>query len=280
MNSDLIQFAVLASSALACALLAPFLVLKRMAMFANSLSHTSLLGIALAYLISVGAWGVSGLNLSVLLMGAVFAALLTALLTEGLGRVFRLGQEASIGLIFVTLFALGVVVVTLFTKQTHLSVEAVLGNPDALQLTDLQFAAPMAFLNFLCVTLFFRPLQMISFDESFAKAMGVRVFLWRSVLIFLTSLTCIASFRAVGALVVLTLLTAPYLTARLFCSKLVHLLILTPLLAILLVGGAVLLSRACLDWFFPLSTAGILATLCGVVFSASACTYILKRGDC
>lgn len=248
-------------------------------MFANSLSHTSLLGVALAYLFSIAVWGYGGWDLSTLLIGAIFAALLTAILTEGVGRLFRLGEDASIGLIFVTLFALGVIVVTLCTKNTHLSVEAVLGNPDALQLSDLQFAAPIAVLNLLCTVIFFRPLQLIAFDEPFARATGVRCFFWRALLIFLTALTCIASFRAVGALVVLTLLTAPYLTVRLFSSKLVHLLLFTPLLAILLVGMSVLVSRACFQSFVPLSTAGILSSLCGIVFCMGASIHVWKKGE-
>ena len=271
MNSDLIQFAVMASAAVACGIISPFLVLKRMTMFANSLSHTSLLGVAIAYLAMTSLWGGGLLDLTTLFLGALIAAVLTAILTEGLHRLFRLTEDASTGLIFVTLFAIGVMLVTLFTKNTHLSVEAVLGNPDALQLSDLKFALPVAFVNLIAIVLFYRPFQLIAFDESFAKAAGVQCGLWRAVLIFLTALTCIASFRAVGALVVLTLLTAPYLTIRLFFNRLISILILTPIYALFLVILSIFLSRLMFEYFFPLSTAGILATLSGVFFMLAIC---------
>lgn len=271
MSSDLLQFAALACSAISAGVISPFLVLKRMTMFANSLSHTSLLGVGVAYVLGSVLFSFSFFDLGALLMGAFISALLTALLTEGARRFFRLNEDASIGLIFITLFALGVTLVTLFTKNTHLSVEAVLGNPDALQMSDLLFAFPVALLNLSCIALFYRPLQLVAFDEPFAKAIGVKATLWRICLIFLTALSCISAFRAVGALVVLTMLTAPYLTVRFFSSKLLNLIILTPLLGVIEAGLAVLLSRFLFEQGLALSTAGLFATLSGLIFGLGAC---------
>jgi manganese/zinc/iron transport system permease protein len=94
--TDLIQMGVLSLIALSCGLIGPFLVLKKMTMFANSLSHTILLGIALAFLVG-GGQALGGVHL---LVGAFFAAFLTAFLTEGLIRYFKLQEDASIGLVF------------------------------------------------------------------------------------------------------------------------------------------------------------------------------------
>ena len=107
-ESDELQLGTLAAIACSCGLIGPFLVLKRMAMFANSLSHTVLLGIVAAFLIASKFWGGEMFSLSTLILGGFAAALLTALLTEGLIRVFRLQEDASVGFVFSTLFALGV----------------------------------------------------------------------------------------------------------------------------------------------------------------------------
>ena len=153
--TDLLQIAVLSAIAIACGLLGPFLVLKRMTLFANALSHTLLLGVALAFLIT----GSSLFHLPNLLIGALLAALMTALFTGGLTRIFRLQEDASIGLVFTALFALGIVVVTLYTRDAHLGIEAVMGNADVLQGSDLKLALGLAGLNLAAVLLFFRQFQ-------------------------------------------------------------------------------------------------------------------------
>ncbi|MDE3046062.1 MAG: metal ABC transporter permease [Verrucomicrobiota bacterium] len=265
--ADEVQLAVLSCCALACGLIGPFLTLKRMSMFANSLSHTVLPGIVIAFLLVSTLWQGRWNDPSVFLLGALFAAVLTAVLTEGLGRLFRLQEDASIGLVFTSLFAIGVALVTLYTRNAHLSVEAIMGNPDALQLSDLRFSALIALFNLLAVALLYRRLLLSAFDESLGRTLGFSAFFSRSALFLITALTCMGAFRAVGALVVLALLVGPYLIARLFCHRVSHLLIWTPLIGILLCSAGVALSRAILSTTgVPLSTSGLIATLIGAAF--------------
>jgi manganese/zinc/iron transport system permease protein len=269
--ADEVQLAVLACSAIACGLIGPFLVLKRMSMFANSLSHTTLLGVAGAFLFASHWWGSGMTDLTTLLLGACIAALLTAGLTEVLSRIFRLAPDASIGLSFTTLFAIGVIVVSVFTKDAHLSTEAVTGNCDALQLSDLRLAASIALLNIAFVSVFYRPLMLMSFDESFLRALGFSAPLWRFCLFFLTAFTVVGSFRAVGVLVVLALLMGPYLTVRLFCHRLTRLVVWAPLCGLGIVLLSVAMSRAMLSGFgVALSTGGILSLTTAVVFLGAA----------
>jgi manganese/zinc/iron transport system permease protein len=281
--SDEVQLGVLLCSAIACGFIGPFVVLKRISMFANSLSHTTLLGVASAFLLTAGWWGSGWADPSTLLIGALIAALATAGLTELLNRVFRLSSDASIGLVFSSLFALGIVLVTLFLKNVHLGVEAVMGNCDALQSSDLILALALMVLNGSLVACFYRPLSLLAFDEPFAKTLGFRMPLWRIFFFFLTALTCITAFRSVGVLVVLALLIGPYLTARLFCRKLPKLLFWTPLIGALSCLVAVAASRAFLsDFSLPLSTGGILAVVIGTIFglTASAKTLCMRRKIC
>ena len=278
--TDEVQLAVLSCCAIACGLIGPFLVLKKMSMFANSLSHTSLLGIVGAYLIVSNIWGDGWTDLTTLLIGAVFAALLTAGFTEGLARLFRLQEDASIGLVFTSLFAAGVILVSLFTRNTHLSTEAVTGNCDALQLSDLRLSSLIAFANTAVVAIFYRRLQILAFDEPFFRVSGFSAFLWRSALFLLTAFTCIGSFRAIGVLVVLALLVGPFVTVRLICHKLQWLLVWTPLFGTAICMAGVALSRAFLTATgIALSTGGFIAFTTALAFllialGKSACARI------
>lgn len=272
--NDLIQIAVLSAIAIACGLIGPFLVLKRMTMFANSLSHTILLGIAVAFLLTGGAL----FSLPHLLIGALLAALLTAFLTEGLIRFFSLSEDASIGLVFTSLFALGITVVTLFTRDAHLGIEAVMGNAELLQWTDFRFALLLVGMNLGSILLFYRPLELISFDLNLAKTLGISGGFFHFFFLFLMAATCMGAFRAVGVLVVLAFLVGPFLTARLFCHRLPWLLFLTPLAGVVASIAGVLLSRLLFDLCgLSLSTSGIVAILIGLFYVGSY--YINKRCD-
>lgn len=278
MANDEIQLAVLSCCAIACGLLGPFLVLKRISMFANSLSHTTLLGIVGAFLFVSNWWGFGMTDLTTLLLGACLAALLTAGCTEFLSRVFRLTADASVGLVFTTLFALGVLLVSVFTKDAHLGTEAVTGNCDALQVSDIRFAATLALLNLGCIFGFYRFFMLVSFDESYLRALGFSAFLCRFCLFFLTALTVVGSFRAVGVLVVLALLMGPYLTVRLFCHRLTRLVLWTPLCGIGIVWVSVALSRTILSGAdVALSTGGILSLVTVFTFLGATLVRTLLR---
>lgn len=275
--TDLIQICVLSSIALACGLIGPFLILRRMSMFANALSHTILLGIAIAFLITGGVV----FDLTNLLIGAMAASLMTAFFTGGLIRLFRLQEDASIGLVFTALFALGITVVTLFMKEAHLGLEAVMGNADILQWSDLKMALALVGVNLFCSLLFYKPLQLTSFDPSLAKTLGFKGGAYQFLLLFLAALTCIGAFRAVGVLLVLAFLVGPYLTARLFFHRLPHLLIATPCIGIFASLLGVGISRICLDLFnLPLSTGGIVSTLIGLTFVVAKWIRSVTMGPC
>ncbi len=258
--TDLLQMAVLSSVALCCGLLGPFVVLRKMAMFANSLSHTILIGIALAFILSGGAF----FDLQNLLIGALVAAFLTAFLTGGLVRYFGLSEDAGIGFVFTTLFALGITVVTLYTRDVHLGIEMVLGNVDLLQVSDLGLTLFLAALSVLAVTFFYKQFLLISFDSS------QKLPFFHFLLLFLVSLSCIGAFRAVGVLLVLIYLVGPYLIARKFCHELKKLLFWTPFIGISVSILAVLASRGFYEWFgWPLSTSGLVATFIGLIYLVS-----------
>ncbi len=277
--SDEVQLLVLGCIAISCALLGPFLVLKRMTMLANSLSHTILLGIAISFLVSKMLFGSAGsLSLPHLLVGAFASALLTALFTGSLTRMFRLQADAAVGLVFTSLFSIGILAVTLFTRDTHLGVEAVMGNADALKIGDLSTAALLASTNIALIALFFWPLQFSTFDRSSASTMGIPCGFFHALLLFLTAASCIGAFRAVGVLLVLSFLVGPYLTARLFTHKLGKLLVLAPAIGCLAVLIGVALARHLLTYYdLALSTGGIISVLLALFYPLARTIRAFKK---
>jgi manganese/zinc/iron transport system permease protein len=204
------------------------------------------------------------------LLGALIAAAATALFTEGLVKWFRLQEDASIGLVFTFLFAAGIVLVTLFTRDLHLGIEAVMGNADALQVSDLHLAGSLLAINAAAALLFFRRFQLASFDPCLVRALGLPGGAFRFLLLFLAAATAIGAFRAVGVLLVLAFLVGPYLTARLFCHRLKYLLLWSSLIGIGAALFGVGLARHLLSAYgLALSTGGIVSCTIGLFYLAA-----------
>lgn len=255
--SDQLQFVVLSLVSLTAAILGAFLVLRRTTMLANSLSHTILLGIAITYL-SMHQVDFYNLSLSALLVASVITALITTLLTEGLTRWMHLQEDASIGLVFTTFFALGIVLVTCYAKNAHLGTEAIMGNVDALHKHDLLPIAGVALAVLFLVGFQFKPLKATTFDPVFARGVGISVPYYHYFLMMLTSVASIAAFRAVGVFLFLSLLVGPPLIARAFTRHLLSFIALSAGIGVGASLGAVCLSRYLFAvWNIPLSTAGL-----------------------
>ncbi len=267
--SDEIQLLTLTLLAIASSLVGVFLVLKRMTMLANSLSHTVLLGIVIAYLVTVST---SLINLQTLVIGALVAAFLTALLTQMLTHLMKVQEDASIGLVFSSLFALGVVLVTLYTRSLHMGSEAIMGNVDALHFDDLKRSLFVCLVNFVPLLFLFKEFKVTAFDVSFAKSIGFSPSFFNYFLMIQVAITAIAAFRAVGVLLFLILLVGPVLTARLFTHRLNCLILLSATIGAGCSVVAVALSRHVLSVYeIPLSTAGLLAVVIALFFLVSLC---------
>ena len=265
--TDEIQVFVLSFISIAASLVGTFLILKKMSMLANSLSHTILLGIVLAYILLHS----TGMDLSTLLIGSLIAALLTTIFTQFFHHILRLQEDASIGIVFTSFFALGILLVTLYTRSSHIGLEAVMGNADALHLDDMKIAFSVAAINALCVTLFFKEFRLVCFDSPLAASMGFRPSLFHYFLMFLTSLTAVSAFRAVGVLLFLSFLVGLPLSARMLTANLKKLLLLSCGLGIIASIFGVALARHFLTVYrVPLSTGGLVSSLIGITFVLSA----------
>jgi manganese/zinc/iron transport system permease protein len=264
--SDEVQLVVLLLSSISCSIIGTLLTLKKMTMLANSISHTILLGIVSACLI----YGTTTLSLPILLIAAVLTALVTTLLTELLTKVFSLQEDASIGLVFTSLFALSIILVTLYTRSAHLGLEAVFGNIDALHVDDIAPIGIAALLSVISLILFYRPFQMAAFDPSLAATSGLSPAKTNFYLMTLTAITGVAAFRAVGVILVLAFIATPPVIARLWTHRLPILFLLSIFISMGVSIAGVALSRHILTLYqIPISTSGLITILMAFVLALS-----------
>lgn len=268
--SDEVQLLVLMGVALSTVLLGTFLTLKKMTMMANSLSHTTLLGIVISYLIFFTPETDLNIDATILFVAALISALATTVLTELVRDRLQLQEDAAIGLVFTTLFALGIILVTVFTRNSHIGVEVITGNVDALHFEDIRLVWAAAFINLVLIGLFFRRWVMTAFDEKLSFSLGIPTKAFHYLLMFLTALTLIAAFRAVGVLLVLSFLVGPTLIARRWTHRLRSLILLGIGIGLLAAVVGVALSRHFLSvYHMPLSTGGLVVTLISILFILS-----------
>jgi manganese/zinc/iron transport system permease protein len=269
--SDEIQIVVLSCVAVTGAMVGTFLILRRMVMLANALSHTILLGIVIAFLLC------ETLTLPILMAASLITGIATTFLTEYLNRVIKLQEDASIGLIFSIFFALGVLLLTLFGRNVHIGTELVMGNVDALQRGDIKIVASVLGINVLLFLLLYYGFKITTFDPNLARAFGFSPLFFNYLLMVQTSSAAVGAFRAVGVLMVMAFFVLPPLTARLLTNRLPTLIVLSALIG---TAGAVLgvaVSRNILTlWDVGLSTAGIVVIVLACFY---LCAIVIRSID-
>ncbi|WP_068467368.1 metal ABC transporter permease [Candidatus Protochlamydia phocaeensis] len=271
--ADEIQLLVLMGVAASSALVGTFLVLRRMTMLANSLSHTILMGIVLAYFFTL-------INpfyqkeqvtyiapMQAMLIASLITGFLTAFLTQFLTKTGQLQEDASVGLVFTSFFALGVTLVTILTRDAHVGTEAVMGNADALHITDSFWVYLVLAFNLILFIIFYKEFELTTFDPNLALALGFSPALFNYLLMAQVSVTTITAFRAIGVILVLAFMTGPVLTARLLTHRLKHMLVWAVGIGMLSAFSGVALTRHVLTIYgIALSTSGVVVCVILIVY--------------
>lgn len=203
--------------AVTCSLLGCYLILRRMAMVGDAISHAVLPGIVIAFLISGGSR-----ESVTMLIGAACFGLITTFLIEFIHKKGKLQTDASIGVSFTSLFAFGVILLTLKANNVDLDQECVLYGDIAYIPFDtdvIWMLLVVLLVILLFITLGYKELFLTTFDPSFAISVGISVTLWHYLLMGMVSLTTVASFQAVGAILVVAFLITPPATAYLLTDK-------------------------------------------------------------
>ena len=255
--------------AASCALVGSFLVLRKLSLVGDAISHTVLLGIVIGALI---AGSVSGLPT---LLGATVVGLLTVALVEAVAGSGLVKEDAAIGIVFPALFALGVVLVSRYAGNVHLDVEHVLYGEiayapfDILEIGGVELGprplwtlGAIALIDLLFVLLCYKELKLASFDPGLAAALGLSPAVLHYALMGVVSLTTVGAFDAVGAILVVAFLIVPPATAYLLTDRLPVMLVLATGAGALAALGGYALARA-----LDASIAGSMATMAGLLFA-------------
>jgi manganese/zinc/iron transport system permease protein len=221
--------------AAACGLVGNYLMLRRMALVGDAISHSVLPGIAIAFLLS----GTRGSG--AMFVGALFAGVLTTIIIETIHRNSRIKQDAAIGIAFTTLFAIGVILISLFAGQVDLDQECVLyGEIGSVPLEESaivggQSLGPASLVRMgavlaatvLLVVLFYKELLVSSFDPGLASSLGINATVVHYALMCWLSVVVVSAFESVGAILVIAMLILPGATATLLSHRFPVMLLLT-----------------------------------------------------
>ncbi|MBC8105308.1 MAG: metal ABC transporter permease [Anaerolineae bacterium] len=206
----------------ALGLIGSFLVVRGTSLLGDALSHSVLPGIVLGFLIG------GSLHSPWILIGATAFGMLAALLVETVHSNSRVKEDASLGIIFTTLFAIGVVMINLYAGQADLDPGCVLyGNIEHFVI-NRGGMIPMAWILaaiVVAMVVFYRPLLVSTFDPELAQSLGIPARAIHYILMAALSLTVVASFEAVGAILAVALLIMPGATARLWTDRMPRMLI-------------------------------------------------------
>ena len=254
----------------ACALLGCYLVLRRMSMLGDALSHAVLPGLVVAFVLT------GSLGIYTMFIGALAAGILTAVLVHWLHRGGGVPEDASMGVVFTALFALGVVLIKRYASAVDLDIDCVFsGVLDMVDLNTVRIGGfdvpralvsigPVLALNVLVILLFWKELLLSSFDSGLATAMGFKAGFFHYLLMVLVAMTTVASFEQVGSILVVAMLIAPGATAHLLTDKLGRMMGIAAGLA---VASAVLGHFAAV--YLNVNTAGMMAVVVGLFYLAA-----------
>ena len=267
MNIELSILLTAVAVALGCSSVGTLLVLRRMSLISDAISHSVLLGIVLAFLAT------HDLQSPWLLIGAALVGVLTVVLIQLVLSTRRLKEDSAIGLVFPLLFSIGVILITRMAGDVHLDTDAVLLGELGFVWMDtasiMGLALPRSFIvssivllaNLLFVGLFYKELKLSIFDAGLAASLGFSPLLLHYLLVSLVSVTAVASFDAVGSILMVALMIAPAAGAWLLSRSLAQMLGWSALLATLSAVGGYYLAR-----LLDSTIAGCIAMACGISF--------------
>lgn len=255
--------------AVSAGLLGCYLILRKMSMIGDAISHAVLPGIFIAFLLS------GSLNSLPMLVGATLFGVLCTVFIEFLYKKGKLQSDAAIGLVFTFMFAVGVILISVYANNAHLDQDCVLYGEIAYIPLDtwvtqggidlgpraVWIMSIVLILIIIFIFVGYKALFLTTFDPAFATAIGISTTFWHYLLMSAVSLTTVVAFESVGAILVVAFLIGPAATAYLLTNRLPLMLLLAAITGVLAaVSGyylAVLLNG---------SIASAMAVMVGVLF--------------
>ena len=261
-------------TSLACAVLGVFLVLRRLSMVSDAISHSVLLGIVIGYFVTKDIGSV------LLIIGASLFGVLTTVCIELLIKSKRVTEDASVGIIFPLFFSIAVILITRYARNVHLDTEVVLIGEIILaplhRINFLGLSLPKALIqmsfvlliNIVFIAVFFRKLKISSFDPVYAGVAGIAGAGLYYVFMALVSFTAVSAFESVGAILTISFFISPAASAYLISKDLKITIFLAAVYAVV---------NSCIGYFlavkFNVSMSGMCALVSGLTFMITIAVY-------
>ncbi len=270
---------IAALTAAGCAIPGVFLLLRKMSMVSDSITHTILLGIVLAF------FAVNDLSSPFLLIGAAIMGPITVWITELLSKTKTVSEDAATGIVFPLLFSIAVILITKYAGTAHLDTDSVLLGELAFAPFDrmvlfgydlgakgLYISGCLLVINIVFTSVFYKELQVVSFDPVLAAVMGFSPAVVHYSLMTAASLTAVGAFEAVGSVLVTAFMIAPAASAYLLTENLKKMIFIA--VGIGLASGILGYHTALL---YDVSIAGCMACWTGVFFAGSVLWNLLRK---
>lgn len=237
-----------------CAFLSAYLMLKGWSLIGDALSHSVVPGVAIAYALSLP-----------YVIGAFFSGLLAALSILAIKSITNLKEDAVIGFIFTTFFALGLFIVSL--NPTAVNIQSIiLGNILAIADSDIWQVSIICAISLILLIVFWKDLLLVFFDEIQAKAVGLNPTYYKVLFFTLLSACIVSALQTVGAILVIAMVVTPGATAYLLTDRFSKLVIM----AILFGAGSSALGTY-LSYFLDGATGGLIVTIQTLLFLLAFC---------
>ncbi len=268
---DLWIIAIGAMTNAACALVGCYLVLRRMSLLGDAISHAVLPGLVVAFILS------GSMSLGFMFAGALAAGVLAGVLTETLHRYGGVTEDASMGVVFTAMFAVGVLLIRRYAHAVELDADCVFsGSLDMVTFHQVALLGlevpramasilPVLLLNLVLIVVFWKELLLSSFDPGLATTMGFRAGGLRYGLMVMVALTAVASFEQVGSILVVAMLIVPGATAHLLTDRLRNMLWIAVAVAVASAVLGRLLATA-----LNVNTAGAMTVMVGGMYLLAA----------
>lgn len=254
--------------AIACAIPGVFLVLRKMALISDAISHSILPGIVIGFFIT------QDLNSPLLIALAAVTGVITVVLVEWIQKTGLVKEDTAIGLVFPALFSIGVILIAKNANDVHLDVDAVLLGElafapfDRLMMSGMDMGPKSLWImgvillvTLLLLLLFYKELKVSTFDVGLSAAMGISPIVMHYGLMSVSSVTVVGAFDAVGAILVVALMITPAATAYLITSNLKKMLLISVGIGIFSAIGGYWLAH-----LLDASISGSMTTVLAVVF--------------
>lgn len=255
----------------ACGVLGCFLVLRRMSLLGDAISHAILPGLALAFIVTHSRSPLAMLG------GALIVGVATAYLSSALSRWGRVPEDAAMGVVFTTLFAVGVMLISWVARDVDLDPGCVLYGLieftpfDTVRVAGMEMPRAFVWLsvvlavNVTLLTVFFKELKIVCFDPYLATTMGISATLVHYGLMTAVAATTVASFESVGSILVVAMLVAPGATAHLLTDRLSRMVLIAAVVA-----AVCAVAGYALAVWINTSVAGMIASVSLAVFVLAA----------